>query len=234
MRYVLVTHWHGDHSGGVPDILQMYPHVKDDIYKNDPEPGQQQIVDGQVFEVEGATVTSLHTPGHSHDHMCFIIEEEKAMFTGDTILGTGTSAVEDLGQYMTSLQKMAKQRCTKAYPAHGVVVKDLHAKIGNELTSKWRREKQVLGSLGKLHKNGAKSVTLQELVSEIYGDAVDESTRTMALTPFIDEVLRKLAGDSLVAFAVRGGRKRWYAVQTATTTIPADTGRQQVGRARTS
>ncbi|KAK4496176.1 hypothetical protein PRZ48_012156 [Zasmidium cellare] len=236
LKYVLVTHWHGDHSGGIPDIVRMYPHTKDSIYKNDPEPDQQPIEDGQVFSVEGATVTALHTPGHSHDHMCFILDEEKAMFTGDTILGHGTSAVEDLGQYMSSLQKMAKQRCTIAYPAHGVVVKDLHGKIGSELTCKWRREKQVLGSLSKLHKQGEKTVFLQDLVMEIYGEAVDESTRKLALTPFIDEVLRKLAGDGQVAFSVRGGRKRWYAVQPATTTVAsvAESGRLQVGRVRSA
>lgn len=71
LKYVLITHWHGDHSGGVPDLVRMWPHLKDQVYKNDPEPGQQQIVDGQIFRVEGATVRAVHAPGHSEDHMWY-------------------------------------------------------------------------------------------------------------------------------------------------------------------
>ena len=49
----------------------MWPHLKDHIYKNDPEPGQQQLADGQRFRVEGATVRAVHSPGHSEDHMWY-------------------------------------------------------------------------------------------------------------------------------------------------------------------
>ena len=51
--------------------------------------------------------------------MSFVLEEEHSMFTGDNVLGTGTSAVEDLGLFMTSLQKMARQNCVMGHPAHG-------------------------------------------------------------------------------------------------------------------
>jgi glyoxylase-like metal-dependent hydrolase (beta-lactamase superfamily II) len=79
LSHVLLTHWHGDHTGGVPDLLRLYPHLVDSIYKHTPGPAMQPIVDGQVFRVEGATVRAVHAPGHSHDHMCFILEEENAM-----------------------------------------------------------------------------------------------------------------------------------------------------------
>lgn len=225
LAYVLITHWHGDHSGGAPDIARMYPDVQDHIYKNDPEAGQQDIADGQVFRVEGATVTAVHTPGHSEDHMCFVLEEEQAMFTGDNILGHGTSAVEDLGLYMASLQKMARKHCITGYPAHGVTIKDLHGKIQRELAQKWRREKQVLGTLERVRQNGEKGVVIRDLVTGIYGERVDENTLTLALEPFIDEVLRKLAGDGKVGFDMRGGRKKWFSV-------PAK--RQSVGRSQTT
>ena len=212
LKYVIVTHWHGDHSGGVPDLVRMYPLIRDHIYKNDPEAGQQNITDGQVFQVEGATVTAVHAPGHSEDHMCFVLEEEKAMFTGDNILGHGTSAVEDLGLFMSSLQKMAGKSCITGYPAHGMTINDLHAKISRELASKWRREKQVMGTLKRLRDQGESSASVKDLVTGIYGDSLDDHTRTMALEPFIDEVLRKLAGDGRVGFEIRKSRKRWYLV----------------------
>ncbi|OAL44744.1 metallo-beta-lactamase superfamily protein [Pyrenochaeta sp. DS3sAY3a] len=212
IKYVLVTHWHGDHSGGVPDLLRLYPHLKDHIYKNDPEPGQQNIEDGQLFCVEGATVEAVHTPGHSEDHMCFILKEENAMFTGDTVLGTGTSAVEDLGLYMSSLQKIKERRCQVGHPAHGHTIEDLDSKLNKELASKYRRETQVIRTMDILRRGGESRLNVSDIVNSMYGASVDETTRTMALEPFIDEVLRKLAGDGKVGFEIRGGRKRWYLV----------------------
>lgn len=76
---MLLTHWHGDHTGGVPDLLRLYPELKSSIYKNLPGKTQQPIYDGQLFEVEGATIRAVHTPGHSDDHMCFVLEEEQAL-----------------------------------------------------------------------------------------------------------------------------------------------------------
>jgi glyoxylase-like metal-dependent hydrolase (beta-lactamase superfamily II) len=212
IKHVLVTHWHGDHSGGVPDLVRMYPHLEEHIYKNDPERGQQDIIDGQTFQVEGATVSAVHSPGHSEDHMCFILREEGAMFTGDNILGHGTSAVENLGVYMSSLEKMLEKSCRTGYPAHGVTIDDLPAKIGRELTQKQRREKQAMSALYRLHAVGQPRVTVGNLVTGMYGDSIDETTRRLALEPFVDEILRKLAGDGKVGFERRSGGRRWYLV----------------------
>lgn len=67
----------------MPDLLKICPNAK--VYKCDPEEGQLDIADGQVFAVEGATLTAFHTPGHAVDHMAFMLEEEGgAMFTGDS------------------------------------------------------------------------------------------------------------------------------------------------------
>ena len=214
LSHVLLTHWHGDHTGGVPDLLRLYPHLKDSIYKNDPDKGQQNIIDGQIFQVEGATVRALHVPGHSEDHMCFILEQEQAMFTGDNILGHGTSAVEDLGTFMASLQKMYAQNCTTGHSAHGVTIANLPAKIAGELGQKMRREGQVMQALGRVRGRGEKSATVKDIVTDIYGGSLDEGTRTLALEPFIDEVLRKLAGDHKVAFEMRGGKKKWYSIES--------------------
>ncbi|KAK5075017.1 hypothetical protein LTS08_001900 [Lithohypha guttulata] len=215
LSHVLLTHWHGDHTGGVPDLLRLYPHLRNSIYKNDPDKGQQDIADDQVFKVEGATVRAVHTPGHSEDHMCFVLEEEQAMFTGDNILGHGTSAVEDLGTFMESLGKMKAQNCRIGYPAHGVTLKNLPAKVAGDLSQKTRREKQVMQALHKVSSRGEKSAPIGEIVTLIYGNSLEESTRTLALEPFTDEVLRKLSGDSQVGFEMRGGQKKWYSVEAA-------------------
>lgn len=213
----MLTHWHGDHSGGVPDLLRLYPDLSNSIYKHTPSRVQQPIVDGQVFSVEGATVRAVHAPGHSHDHMCFILEEENAMFTGDNVLGHGTAAVEQLSTWMDSLRIMQSHNCAIGYPAHGTVIPNLAAKINTELASKTRREVQVLQTLTKIKKSagrGKGSVTVKQLVTAMHGDELDDQVREMAIEPFMEEVLRKLAEDRKVAFEIRGKEKKWFVIQT--------------------
>lgn len=138
------------------------------------------------------------------------------MFTGDNVLGTGSSAVEDLGIFMNSLQRMYDENCPTGYPAHGVTIKNLPEKIKGELNVKFRRERQIISALKKAKKEGKRVATASEIVSEIYGDSVDEETRTMALEPFIMEALGKLAGDGKVAFEMRRGSgkdRRWFVIE---------------------
>lgn len=223
LTHVLLTHWHGDHTGGVPDLIRLYPHLSDSIYKNQPSKTQQPIEDGQVFSVEGATVRAVHAPGHSDDHMCFIVEEDNAMCTGDNVLGHGTAAVEQLSTWMESLRIIKSHNCAIGYPAHGVVIKDLPAKIALELGSKTRREKQVLQALAGLKeaeaaaggnvKRSKGAVTLAQLVTAMHGDRLDPQVRKMAVEPFMEEVLTKLAQDGKVAFEIRRGEKRWFGLQ---------------------
>lgn len=219
MSHVLLTHWHGDHTGGVPDL---FPHLCPSIYKHTPGKDQRPIADGQAFKVEGATVRALHSPGHSHDHMCFILEEEGAMFTGDNVLGHGTAAVELLSTWMGSLRLMASHGCHIGYPAHGEVIADLPTKIASEIAQKVRREKQVMKPLQRFRQEerersgngmGKGSMTVGQLVTAIYGTQLKEQVREAALESFVDEVLRKLAGDGNVAFEVRGSAKKWFAVK---------------------
>ncbi|KAL6792622.1 beta-lactamase-like protein [Trichoderma afarasin] len=212
LSHVLLTHWHGDHTGGVPDLLRMYPEdLSKAIYKHTPGKAQQPILNGQVFQVEGATVRAFHAPGHSHDHMCFILEEEDAMFTGDNILGHGTAAVEHLGTWMAALRNMKTTGCKIGYPAHGAVVSDLPAKIDGELAGKLRRERQVMRALQPTETHTPR-LSVPELVTAIYGSRVDADLREQALIPFIDEVCRKLAEDGMVGFQIRSGIKKWFAV----------------------
>jgi len=198
----------------------MYPDLSSSIYKHRPSKTQQPITDGQIFKVEGATVRAVHSPGHSHDHMCFILEEEQAMFTGDNVLGHGTAAVEHLSTWMEALRKMQSHNCVKGYPAHGIVIADLRAKIAGELAQKLRRERQVLQTLEQSKRGeraaggrGKGSVTVKQLVTAIYGSDMDEGLRELALEPFMDEVLRKLAEDGSVAFEIRGGVKKWFVIE---------------------
>ena len=59
---------------------------------------------------------------------------------------------------------------------------------------------------------GSGSVTVKELVIAMYGSAVSQGVRELALEPFMEEVLRKLAKDGRVAFVMRTGIKKWFAI----------------------
>lgn len=214
---VLLTHWHGDHTGGVPDLIKLYPKLTPSIYKNSPEFDQQSISDGQIFRVEGATIRAIYSPGHSQDHMCFVLEEENAMFTGDNVLGHGTTAIEDLGLYMDTLGNMRSHACAIGYPAHGDVITDLPLKIDRELGIKQRREALCLRALMAIksegqHGSAVRGVTIGDLVIAMYGNNTNEGTRNAVLIPFVREILMKLAKQDRVAFRMRFGMQEWFPV----------------------
>lgn len=221
LSHVFLTHWHGDHTGGVADLIKLYPHLSSAIYKNSPASNQQEIVDGQLFRVEGATIRALYTPGHAHDHMCFVLEEENAMFTGDNMLGHGTTAVEDLRLLMSSWREMLAQNCERGYPGHGEVIHRLDHKMKGQLAVKIKREKMVLEALQRIRGEPRlavpprrESVSANRLVLLMHGEGVDESVRVLVLEPFINEILRKLTEDGIVGFEICNGEKRWFQVIT--------------------
>ena len=86
------------------------------------------IEDGAVVEAQGVTLRAIHTPGHAPDHLCYYLEEEKALFTGDVVLGAGTTVIPDdtgdLGQYMDSLRRLLELDLALIYPAHGPVIRN--------------------------------------------------------------------------------------------------------------
>ncbi|KAK1561226.1 hydroxyacylglutathione hydrolase [Colletotrichum navitas] len=187
LSHIMLTHWHGDHTGGVPDLLRMFPDLSDRVFKHSPSEGQRPIADGETFSVEGATVSAVHGQGHSHDHVCFVLEEENAMFTGDNVLGHGTSAVEHLGIYMQTLEKLKAKGCMVGYPAHGDIIVDLGAKITQELSAKTRREQRCIDALSKLKRErgggagGLASATVKELVLAMHSSQLDEVIRLLLL-----------------------------------------------------
>jgi hydrolase len=209
---VLLTHWHGDHTGGIPDLIHLYPELERCIFKNFPDAGQQPIADSQIFRVEGATVRAVFTPGHSEDHMCFLLEEENALFTGDNILGHGTTAVEDLTVYMKSLYRMKDKACKVGYPGHGETICELQLLLQAEIGRKQRRERQIIAGLKSLQgRNGKDSAgaTPRELVFELFGSLPADVVDTI-FEPFMKELLMKLATEKRVAFRFQAGQRSWF------------------------
>ncbi|CAG8128284.1 unnamed protein product [Penicillium salamii] len=210
---VLLTHWHLDHTGGVRDLIEKDPQLKSAIYKNNPDTNQKPIYDGQVFTVQGATVRAVFTPGHSNDHMCFYLEEENALFTGDTILGHGTTVVEDLWEYMHSLLKMETVNPHIGYPGHGALIPKLQLKLQQEIRQRTRREKQIIASLEIIgSRRGDKgSATEAEIITAIFGPQLPPDVSDH-LKPQIKEILMKMAREKRMGFRFKDGQKRCPAI----------------------
>uniref|UniRef100_A0A060TDD6 ARAD1D42900p n=1 Tax=Blastobotrys adeninivorans TaxID=409370 RepID=A0A060TDD6_BLAAD len=165
---VLLTHWHPDHVGGIndivnivcanqrrPPVIRKYPNYRDDALPSKIVP----VASGEKFVTEDGTATlvAYHTPGHADDHLVFVLEEEGAIFSGDNVLGEGSTVFQDLSQYIKSLQTMKdlgekaqeiyshhKGLPFKLYPGHGPVISDGSARIIGYIEHRQQRERQLV------------------------------------------------------------------------------------------
>lgn len=195
---VLLTHRHRDHMGGVDQLRARFKglRVAKMIHKDAglPEPIED-LRDGQRVEGEGVTLVPVHTPGHASDHLCYYLIEEKALFTGDVVLGGSTSVIPsddgDLADYMNSLRRLRQLDVRRIYPAHGPVIEDAPAKIQEFIDHRMMRERQILESLG----DGL--VTIPAMVERIYAD-VPKALHAMAAMS-VESHLKKLKRDGRVS-----------------------------------
>jgi glyoxylase-like metal-dependent hydrolase (beta-lactamase superfamily II) len=187
---VLVTHDHPDHAPGARAFATMTSAPLHAFRLK----GAQHLRDGGVLRAGTTEITAVHTPGHTRDHVAFWCAEDRAMFTGDAVLGRGTSFIDppegDLTRYLRSLKRMRDLAPRTIYPGHGPVVLDGKAKLAEYLAHRAEREEQVLaamaggaGSIGamvdiiyaeypvEVHPLGARSVLAHLLKLEAEGRA---------------------------------------------------------------
>jgi len=156
IQEIVLTHGHFDHIGGAAAVIETYgplrvskmPHADFDK----PWPVTiTAIGDGDVVLTEGATLRAIHTPGHAEDHLCYVLEEEQSLFSGDNVLGVGTTVIPseggDLLDYMNSLERLRAEQPNTIYPAHGPVIRDGRAKIREYIDHRNQREQEILAAL---------------------------------------------------------------------------------------
>ena len=197
LQEVILTHSHPDHIGGVPAIQARFGPLR---VSKKPWPGRDApieftaIDEGSVITTEGATLRALWTPGHARDHLCFYLEEEKAFFTGDNVLGAGTTVISDtdgdLGDYLRSLRRLLEYDIEVIYPAHGPMIRNARTKIEQYIAHRLLREEQILDGL----RAGAQEVPA--LVKRMYTDVPEVLHAAAAMS--VRAHLRKLAQEKRV------------------------------------
>ena len=178
-----ITHHHFDHSGNLKDFQDalhaeiMVPANGVDLLGDRlPATGVRTMSDGDTIQLDGGTtVHVIATPGHSVDSVCYYVEEDGVLFTGDTLLGVGTTVINDLGPYRTSLQRLVElPNLTVICPGHGPLVHDARERLQMYIDHRQMREEQILTTL-----RSAGPLSSWEIMRRIYTD-VDKRLRGAA------------------------------------------------------
>lgn len=218
---VLVTHDHEDHAAGAL-VFAERAGAEAWAWRLD---GATRLTDGQRFAVPGAELTAIYAPGHSADHVVFIERDEGALFTGDAVLGRGTSFIDppdgDLVRYLASLHRMLELSPRTIYPGHGPILTDAPTALRGYFAHREEREAQVIEGLE------AGDRTVEELVVRIYVGYPDDARPLAARS--VTAHLRKLEHEGRAIKAGRGAAQTWSLTTPASC---ARCGRPVRGRGR--
>ena len=164
---ILVTHAHADHW---PLARRLKARAGGTImgWGDGPFIPDRRLRHGSVIAGKGWRLRALHTPGHRRDHLCFELTQERALFSGDHVMGWSTSVIAppegNMGEYLASLRKLEAKGHARHYPAHGAPIEAPLARIKALLAHRLAREAQVARAL----KEGC--CTLEEITARVYPD----------------------------------------------------------------
>jgi glyoxylase-like metal-dependent hydrolase (beta-lactamase superfamily II) len=179
---ILCTHTHRDHSpasrplaaatgapivGCAPLALEDEGPRADESFDPDYRPDRV-LADGERLGGEGWTLRAVATPGHTSNHLCLALDEERALFTGDHVMGWSTTVVSppdgDMADYMASLERLLARDDRVYYPAHGPAVQDPRGHVRRLIEHRRMRERQIIGQLEQGERR------IPAMVAAIYAD----------------------------------------------------------------
>jgi ribonuclease/clavin/mitogillin len=178
-----ITHHHIDHSANLKWLRDQY---KAEVFVHDlgkpilqdrlPEDGVHTMHEGQVIDVgAGVKPVVLHTPGHSVDSVCYYLEDEGVLFSGDTMLGSTPTTVGDLFDYMASLERIRTLPNLQVIcPGHGPLIQNPREYIDDYIKHRNEREHQIVSVLSE-----GGEMTSWDIMMKIYTD-IDQRLRRAA------------------------------------------------------
>jgi len=174
IRWIACTHTHADHWPGVAGLKKR---TGAEVLAFDARDGlaiDRPLADGDPIEATEFVLRAVHTPGHASNHLCYLLEQERMLFSGDHIMEGSTVVIRppdgDMGAYLEQLERLKawRPRLRSIAPGHGYLIEQPAAKIDEYLDHRRQREQQVL----KCVKNGTTSV--KKIVAALYPDLIEE------------------------------------------------------------
>lgn len=142
----------------------------------------RRLADGDAVEGDGWTLQAVHTPGHTSNHLCLAMAEERVLFTGDHVMGWSTSVIGppdgSLTQYLGSLRRLLDRDDAVYWPTHGPAVTEPRALVAAYLEHRHERSQQILAALA------GGPTTIVELVPRVYADVAKALWRPAAASMY--------------------------------------------------
>jgi glyoxylase-like metal-dependent hydrolase (beta-lactamase superfamily II)/8-oxo-dGTP pyrophosphatase MutT (NUDIX family) len=196
IRWILATHTHMDHSPAVAALkaatgAQVLGRPAPAGTSQDQSFAPERVpADGERIAIGGLHLRALHTPGHASNHLCYLLEETKMLFTGDHVMQGSTVVIGppdgNMRVYLASLERLLAEDIAIIAPGHGYLIGAPHREVKRLIAHRLAREAKVTAAL---QRKGAS--TLEELVVEVY-DEVSPRLHPVAmrsLTAHLDKLV---------------------------------------------
>jgi len=176
LKWILCTHTHPDHSPGARALkaetgaqVLGFGAVPDDGRQDAAFAPDRALREGEIVDCGAFRLRAVHTPGHASNHLCYLLEQEKLLFTGDHIMQGSTVVISppdgDMAVYLESLERLLALDLVALAPGHGHVIEKPHDEVRRLIAHRLKREKKVIDAFE--HGNPA---TLDELLPFVYDD----------------------------------------------------------------
>jgi glyoxylase-like metal-dependent hydrolase (beta-lactamase superfamily II) len=227
ITHLLITHTHRDHSPASAPLKAMTgaptfgfgPHgmgadgeaVVEEGGDMDFRPDHV-LRDGDQVHGDGWTLTAVHTPGHTSNHLCFALDQERALFTGDHVMGWSTTVISppdgDMAAYFSSLERLLDRDDEIYYPTHGAPVLSPKPLVQGLIDHRHQREAQICAVLAQ------GPMTLAQMVPVIYKD-VDARLHPAAARSVTAHLIRMITIGQIVEVTSDRGEESRYRLATA-------------------
>jgi glyoxylase-like metal-dependent hydrolase (beta-lactamase superfamily II) len=175
LRWILCTHTHHDHSPGARALKAATG--AEVIGMPAPQHGNQDatfapdrvVRNGDVLDCGAFTLRAVHTPGHASNHVCYLLDREKLLFTGDHVMQGSTVVISppdgDMLAYLASLEALLTLDAVRIAPGHGHPIDTPHDEARRLIAHRLKREQKVIDAFGVNN-----PATLDELLPIVYAD----------------------------------------------------------------
>jgi len=175
IRWILCTHTHMDHS---PAAAALARATGAQVLGRPAPPGGSQdrafaphrvLEHGERLQLGGVTLRVVHTPGHASNHLCYLLEETRMLFTGDHVMQGSTVVINppdgDMRAYLKSLEEVVLLGAAILAPGHGYLIGDPAKEIRRLIAHRLAREAKVVSAFA-----GADHASAEELLPRVYND----------------------------------------------------------------